>query len=114
MSALPPPASVNPVQVGGDRASPSLGAALTIGEALTLEQEPLEPPRGIPGKVEHDLAGIIHLYTRLYKLSDLVVYELTYAIFVYNRNLLFFSRNRVYSCLIDTHATEFSESLHLV
>lgn len=102
MSALPPPASVNPVQVGGDRASPSLGAALTLGEALTLEQEPLEPPRGLPGKVEHDLAGIIHLYTRLYKLSDLVLYLLTYAIFGYNRNLLCFSKNCAYSCLIDS------------
>lgn len=82
MSALPTPASVNPVQVGGDRTSPSLGAALTIGEALTLEQEPLEAPRGFAGKVEHDLAGIIQLYTSLHNMSGLVVYELTYAIFV--------------------------------
>ncbi|XP_024393746.1 uncharacterized protein [Physcomitrium patens] len=40
-SALPPPPSLNPAQVGS---SSSLGAALTLGEALTLDQEPQDPP----------------------------------------------------------------------
>jgi hypothetical protein len=43
-SALPPPPSVNPAYVRGEGSSAALGAALTIGKALSLEQEPLDPP----------------------------------------------------------------------
>ncbi|KAG0568228.1 hypothetical protein KC19_6G004300 [Ceratodon purpureus] len=42
-SAIPPPPSLNAAQVRGEGSSAALGAALTIGEALTLEQEPLDP-----------------------------------------------------------------------
>lgn len=41
-SALPPPPSLN--QTRGGSGSCSLGVALTIGEALTVEQEPADPP----------------------------------------------------------------------
>lgn len=40
-SALPPAPILNPANAGS---SASLGVALTIGEALNVEQEPLEPP----------------------------------------------------------------------
>jgi hypothetical protein len=43
-SALPPPPSVNPAHARAEGSSAALGAALTIGKALSLEQEPLDPP----------------------------------------------------------------------
>lgn len=66
-TALPPPLSLNPIEARGEGASPSLGVALTIGQALTMEQEPVHPPllSSIqPGRMSTwDVAGIYHYVT---------------------------------------------------
>lgn len=59
--ALPPHPSLNPAKTRGESGSPSLGVALTIGQALTVEQEPPDSPRlrrSIRGPRRCDVAGM--------------------------------------------------------
>ncbi|KAG0627005.1 hypothetical protein M758_2G167200 [Ceratodon purpureus] len=57
-SAMPSPPSQSPIEPRGDGASPSLGVALTVGQALTVEQEPPDLPhlrRSIRGPGKWDI-----------------------------------------------------------
>ena len=75
--AMPSPPSQNPLEPRVEVASPSLVVALTIGEALTMEQEPPDPPvlrRSIQGPGKWDVAGrSFYLYVLLFLASGLIL-----------------------------------------